>query len=126
VALHELRLATIHGANVPQPRRFLVRWGVALFTLLGHGELADIAHAFDLGAVHRIEPIAAGTINSNFAVDSARGAWFVRVNEGKAEADVAWEARLVEALAAAARSHAGLGATPDDAVVFAIRFKRED
>ncbi|HEY6193497.1 MAG TPA: SpoIIE family protein phosphatase [Candidatus Eisenbacteria bacterium] len=33
---------------------------------------------------------------------------------------------LVEALAAAARSHAGLGATPDDAVVFAIRFKRED
>ena len=33
---------------------------------------------------------------------------------------------LVEALAAAARSHSGLGATPDDAVVFALRFTRED
>ena len=72
---------------------------MALFTRLGHGELAEIAHAFDLGAIHRVEPIAAGTINSNFAVDTARGAWFVRVNEGKAEADVAWEAQLIAALA---------------------------
>jgi homoserine kinase type II len=73
--------------------------GVALFTRLGQGELADIADAFDLGDVHRIEPIPAGTINSNFAVDTARGAWFVRVNEGKVEADVAWEAQLIAALA---------------------------
>jgi homoserine kinase type II len=74
--------------------------GVALFTRLGDDELAEITHAFQLGAVRGVRPIAAGTINSNFAVDTERGAWFVRVNEGKSEADVAWEAQLVAALAA--------------------------
>lgn len=73
---------------------------MALFTRLGDDELAGIARAFALGAVRGVQPIAAGTINSNFAVATDRGAWFVRVNEGKAEADVAWEARLVSALAA--------------------------
>ena len=72
-----------------------------MFTRLGELELAEIATSFGLGEVTRSEPIAAGTINSNFCVDTARGRWFVRINEGKAEADVAWEARLVEALAAA-------------------------
>jgi homoserine kinase type II len=73
---------------------------VALFTRLGDGELADLAAAFELGAVRAVRPIAAGTINSNFAVETERGPWFVRINEGKAEADVAWEAALVGALAA--------------------------
>jgi homoserine kinase type II len=72
---------------------------VALFTRLGEGELASIADAFELGAVRGVQPIAAGTINSNFAVHTDRGRWFVRVNEGKSEADVAWEAQLVGALA---------------------------
>jgi len=72
---------------------------VALFTRLGEGELADIADAFELGAVRGVRSIAAGTINSNFAVDTDRGGWFVRINEGKSEADVAWEAQLVGALA---------------------------
>jgi homoserine kinase type II len=73
--------------------------GVALFTRPGHGELADIARTFDLGAVRSVQPIAAGTINSNFAIDTERGPWFLRINEGKSEADVAWEANLVVALA---------------------------
>jgi homoserine kinase type II len=73
---------------------------VALFTRLDAAELAGIAEAFELGAVRGARAISAGTINSNFAVDTERGAWFVRVNEGKSEADVAWEAQLVGALAA--------------------------
>ena len=72
---------------------------MALFTRLGEADLADLADAFELGAVRGVQSIAAGTINSNFAVDSERGRWFVRVNEGKSEADVAWEAQLVGALA---------------------------
>jgi homoserine kinase type II len=71
-----------------------------LFTRLEAAELADIADAFELGAVRGARVIHAGTINSNFAVDTERGAWFVRINEGKSEADVAWEAQLVTALAA--------------------------
>jgi homoserine kinase type II len=74
---------------------------VGVFTALGATELGDLAAVFDLGTVQRYEPIAAGTINTNFALDTDRGRYFVRLNEGKAEADVAWEARLVTALSAA-------------------------
>lgn len=73
---------------------------MGLFTRLGDAAVDAIAAAFSLGAVRGWEPIATGTINSNFSVETGRGRWCVRVNEGKAEADVAWEAQLVEALAA--------------------------
>lgn len=71
------------------------------FTVLGEAELVQLSAAFGLGAVDRFVPISAGTINSNFDVETERGRFFVRINEGKAEVDVAWEARLVTALAAA-------------------------
>ena len=72
-----------------------------MFTALGEPELHELANAFGLGAVAGFRAVAAGTINSNYQVDTEHGRYFVRVNEGKAEADVAWEARLITALAAA-------------------------
>jgi homoserine kinase type II len=74
---------------------------VGTFTVLGEAELSAVAQAFGLGSVRRSRTIAAGTINSNFEIVTDEGTFFVRVNEGKVEADVAWEARLVGALAAA-------------------------
>jgi homoserine kinase type II len=74
---------------------------VATFTSLVDRDLDALADAFDLGPVRGWRPIAAGTINSNFDLEAAAGRFFVRVNEGKAEADVAWEAALVTDLAAA-------------------------
>jgi homoserine kinase type II len=74
---------------------------VGTFTTLGQAELVAVSDAFGLGAVRSFKPIAAGTINSNFELVTDGGQYFVRVNEGKAETDVAWEARLVTALAAA-------------------------
>lgn len=56
---------------------------------------------FDLGAVASWSAIAAGTINTNIRAETERGTYFIRLNEGKAEADVAWEARVITALAAA-------------------------
>lgn len=73
---------------------------MALFTQLDEAELGELARGFGLGAVREATPIAAGTINSNFSVETERGRWFLRINENKAEADVAWEAELVAALAA--------------------------
>ena len=73
---------------------------MGVFTRLADADLAQIASTFELGTVGASEVIAAGTINSNFAVETERGRWFVRVNEGKSEVDVGWEARLVDALAA--------------------------
>ncbi len=73
---------------------------MGVFTQLGSAELGEMAAAFELGAVQRFAAITAGTINTNFELVTDRGRYFARVNEGKAEADVAWEARLVAALAA--------------------------
>ncbi len=69
------------------------------FTVLDAAQLQAVATDFALGTVKSSRAIAAGTINSNFLLDTARGRFFMRVNEGKSETDVAWEARLVGALA---------------------------
>jgi homoserine kinase type II len=74
---------------------------VGTFTALDAGQLGALAAAFGLGPLKASRPIAAGTINSNFAIETDAGRFFLRVNEGKAEADVAWESRLVATLAAA-------------------------
>ncbi len=72
---------------------------MATFTTLGDDDIARLAAAFSLGAVRQWRAIEAGTINSNFVVDTATGRAFLRVNEGKTEADVRYEAELVAALA---------------------------
>ncbi len=78
------------------------------FTQLGDRDVAQLASAFSLGEAVAFQPIAAGTINSNFRVETVRAtdhphadtqSWFLRVNEGKSEDDVAYEAQLVEAFA---------------------------
>jgi homoserine kinase type II len=74
---------------------------VAQFTPLGPADLAHLGARFGLGAIRGARPIAAGTINSNYEVEAAAGHFFVRLNEGKQEVDVAWEARLVSDLARA-------------------------
>jgi homoserine kinase type II len=95
VTLDELDAIHVrHGANVPYYAR------VGAFTRIGAAELTALANAFALGPIRAHRAIAAGTINSNFELDCERGHLFLRVNEGKSEADVAWEARLVAALAA--------------------------
>ena len=72
---------------------------MATFTVLDADELSALASMFALGAVLSSRAIDAGTINSNFAIETEAGRYFLRVNEGKSEADVAWEAQLVAALA---------------------------
>jgi homoserine kinase type II len=74
---------------------------VGTFTLLDDDDARAIARAFGLGAPTKLTSIAAGTINSNFALDTDDARWFVRVNEGKSVEDCAWEAALVVDLAAA-------------------------
>ncbi|HEY5924259.1 MAG TPA: homoserine kinase [Kofleriaceae bacterium] len=71
------------------------------FTVVGGTELDELASAFGLGAVTSSRTIAAGTINSNFELVTESGRYFLRINEGKAEVDVAWESRVVAALAEA-------------------------
>ncbi len=73
---------------------------MALFTALEPEHLADICAAYQIGRPVWTQAIAAGTINSNFAIRTEDGAqYFLRVNEGKTLDDVAWEAQLVDWLA---------------------------
>lgn len=66
---------------------------------LDDADVAAIAAGFGIGEVRSWRAIAAGTINSNFAVQTRGGQFFVRINEGKSESDVRYEAALVNALA---------------------------
>jgi homoserine kinase type II len=73
---------------------------MGLFTHVDAAGAAEIAARFGLGTVRAFVGVEAGTVNSNYRLESARGTFFVRVNEGKSEADVAYEAELVAYLAA--------------------------
>jgi homoserine kinase type II len=73
---------------------------VGTFTSLDDADVVALAAQLGLGAIEHWRPITAGTINSNFELTTARGRIFLRVNEGKSEADVAWEAELAAHLAA--------------------------
>jgi homoserine kinase type II len=73
---------------------------VGLFTALSDVEVAQIADGYGLPAPTRVTPIAAGTVNSNFALELGEARWFLRVNEGKREAEVAIEAAVLDAACA--------------------------
>ena len=69
---------------------------VALFTALDSDQLAEIGVRYRIGRPLHTAAIAAGTINSNFAITAEAGRYFLRINEGKSLEDVAWEAQLLE------------------------------
>ena len=73
---------------------------MGLFTQLAREDVATIAARFGIGEVRSWTAIPAGTINSNFVLETARGKWFLRINEGKSEEDVRYEVELVTALVA--------------------------
>lgn len=73
---------------------------MAVFTPLDPGDAADIAARLGLGAVTRIEPIAAGSVNSNFVLHTAaRGRVFLRLYEEQGDDGVAFEWSLLALLA---------------------------
>jgi len=73
---------------------------MGLFTHVDAATMTEIATRFGLAPVLGFEGVEAGTVNSNYRLRSGEGTFFVRVNEGKSEDDVAYEAELVAHLAA--------------------------
>ncbi len=73
---------------------------MARLTRLDDADVRALAVAFGLGEVAAWGEVPAGTINSNHWVEAGGRRWFLRVNEGKSEADVRYEAELVAELAA--------------------------
>lgn len=71
---------------------------MARLTVLAPADVAQLCAAFDLGPPSAFQALDAGTVNSNFRVDTPRGRFFLRINEGKESHDVETEACLVDAL----------------------------
>ncbi len=73
---------------------------MALRTPLDEVEARAVCEAYGL-ALESIEPLPAlGTVNSNFRLRASGRTWFLRLNEGKRDEDVAGEVALVDRLRA--------------------------
>jgi homoserine kinase type II len=73
---------------------------MALRTPLADGEARALCEAYGL-ELESIEPLPAlGTVNSNFRLRASGSVWFLRLNEGKRDVDVAGEVALVDRLRA--------------------------
>ena len=74
---------------------------MALYTVLSDEEIAAALRAFGVPAPERVRPEPRGGVNTNYHVWAGGRRFFLRVNEGKAEADVLFEAEVLRFLEAA-------------------------
>lgn len=74
---------------------------MALYTVLEPAALARLAAAFGLPAPDRVQPEPKGGVNSNYHLWAGGHRYFLRVNEGKGEADARFEAAVARYLAEA-------------------------
>jgi homoserine kinase type II len=72
---------------------------MAVYTQLDEADARRIARAHDLGVLAGITPIPAGSVNSNFFLDTDRGRWFCRIYEEQESDGVAYEWALLSHLA---------------------------
>lgn len=73
---------------------------MALLTPLDPEAAAEIVRAYGL-ELESCEPLAAGSVNSNFRLETAQGRFFLRIYEEQAEAGALRELELLRALARA-------------------------
>ncbi len=67
---------------------------MALYTVLTPDQLADALRRFGLPAPDRVQPEPKGSVNTNYHVWAGGARYFLRLNEGKTEADVRFEAEV--------------------------------
>ena len=86
------------------------------FRTLTDADLDEILGGFGVSGLRAFTPIAAGTINTNVAVELGDGRRFLRINEGKSGEDVAREAAIVDFLSerglATPRPHRAVSGEP--------------
>jgi homoserine kinase type II len=67
---------------------------MALYTVLTPDEIAAALRPFGLPAPDRVKPEPKGSVNTNYHVWAGGERYFLRLNEGKSEADVRFEAEV--------------------------------
>ena len=88
---------------------------MALYTPLSPEQLADVLRRYGLPPPDRSLPEPKGSVNTNYHVWSGGKRWFLRLNEGKTAADVAFEAAVLRFLAREGFPAAPLVLTTDGA-----------
>jgi len=68
---------------------------MALYTPLTPDELAAVAARFGLPPPERVAAEPKGSVNTNYHLWAGGRRWFLRLNEGKSDADVAFEAAVL-------------------------------
>lgn len=86
---------------------------MALYTPLSPEELLSVVLRFGLPPPERFVPEPKGSVNTSYHVWTAGRRWFLRLNEGKSDADVDFEASVLRFLEAAGYPAARLLLTPD-------------
>jgi len=71
---------------------------MALYTPLATEELAAVASGFGLPPPERVVPEPKGSVNTNYHLWAGGRRWFLRVNEGKSDADVEFETAVLRFL----------------------------
>lgn len=74
---------------------------MAVFTDLTPEDATRVTLAHGLGPATSLEPIAAGSVNTNYFVSTERGKWFFRIYEEQDSSGVGYEWALLEHLATA-------------------------
>jgi homoserine kinase type II len=67
---------------------------MALYTVLTEDQIAETLRRFGLPAPDRVKPEPKGSVNTNYHLWARGERFFLRVNEGKTEADVRFEAEV--------------------------------
>ncbi len=68
---------------------------MALHTVLTPGQLAEAARRFGLPPLDRAQPEPRGRSNTSYHLQAGEDRWFLRLAEGKTEADVGFEASVM-------------------------------
>ncbi|HET9551386.1 MAG TPA: phosphotransferase, partial [Anaeromyxobacteraceae bacterium] len=71
---------------------------MAHYTVLDAAALAEVAARFGLPPPERALPEPKGRVNTSYHLWAGGARWFLRIAEGKTEADVAFEAAVLGAL----------------------------
>jgi homoserine kinase type II len=67
---------------------------MALYTVLSPDEIAAAVRRFGLATPNRVKPEPKGSVNTNYHLWAGGERYFLRLNEGKTEADVLFEAEV--------------------------------
>ncbi len=67
---------------------------MALYTVLTPDQIAGALRSFGLPSPDRVRAEPKGSVNTNYHVWAGGQRWFLRLNEGKTEADVLFEAEV--------------------------------